>query len=340
MSESDNIENIDEKSETFDSYVKDLLKGMHNVIHRYISPRDFEPRSSDVFIVSWMKSGTTSMQNVYYQLMVEAGRVVSDPDGVKFRDISTVVPFIEMSFICGVQYPIHPYEPIAWKSHSTAEEFSKQEYRGCKFLYLVRNGKTVARSFLDFTADWVVEKPCPASMREQFYQRFFNEVFLNYRLNDDRTVWLKNDDAGIWFRHVRGWIDLKNDYVLIVPYEDIVKDLEGTVRMVATLVNIEVTDEMVANVVRKCDRKAMANDSRFNDIMVSECNGLDVTGGRRVRDSGEKGFAQYSLLKECLERYDEMFEEVFEVPDYEALVEHVRDRNEMVLKRLKDGRLQ
>lgn len=326
----------DEKSEVFDEYMDDLLKGMHKVIHRYISPRDFEPRNNDVFIVTWMKSGTTLMQNIYYQLMVESGGVVSDPDGRKFRDISTVVPFIEMSKICGVQYPIHPYEPIGWKSHSTAGEFSKQEYKSCKFLYLIREGKTVARSFLDFTADWVVENACPPELREQFYRRYFNEFFLNYKIRDDRSHWTLQDEAGEWFRHVRGWLDSKNDYVLIVPYEDIVKDLAGAVRMVATLVNIEVTDEIVAKIVGKCDRKAMANDSRFNDVMVSECNGLDVTGGRRVRDSGEKGFAQYTLPRECVDRYDKMFTDVFSFPDYQALVEHVRARNEQILDRVRN----
>lgn len=33
---------------------------------KYCSPKEFDPVSSDVFISSWMKYGTTLMQNVVY----------------------------------------------------------------------------------------------------------------------------------------------------------------------------------------------------------------------------------------------------------------------------------
>lgn len=325
---------VDEKSKILDAYMEDLRKGIDGVIDGYESPRDFEPLDDDIFIVTWMKSGTTLMQNLYYQLMVEAGRVSSDPNGNNYRDISAVVPFIEMGLKCGVQFPVHPYEPIAWKSHSTGQDFSKASYRKCKFFYMVREGKTVARSFLDFTADWVVKRPCPEDLREAFYRRYFYEWFLNYRMSEDRCRWVKQKDSGIWFQHVRGWLDSENDNVVILPYEDIVKDLAGTVRMVGALANVEVTEEMVANVVEKCSRKVMANDTRFNDVMVSEFNGLDVSGGRRVRDESRKGFAQYTLPRDCIEEYDKMFAEVFSLANYEALVEHVRARNKKILERL------
>lgn len=319
--------------EYLDDRVDDLIAAGERVIAPYLSPAQFAPLPTDIFIVSWMKSGTTLTQNLFYQLMVLTGRVPTDPTGYNYRDISTVVPFIEMSYLCGVHHSVHPYTPCAWKSHSTAAEFSKDAYKPCKILYLIREGKTVARSFIDFVSDWIVNEPCVKHLHEPYYHHYFNAMFLNHRRDKTNNTWVKQEEPGWWFTHVRDWLKSPNPNVLFLIYEDMVKDLPNTIRILASIVGVNVTDEIIAQVIARCDRNVMSNDSRFNDIMVSEYFGFPTEGGRRVRKENDKGFGKFSLSDDCVRRYDEMFCETFSVADYDALVAQLRTRNVELLSK-------
>lgn len=311
-----------------DDLIENLTDQMNVLLKNYSTPQDFDPVPSDVFIVSWMKSGTTLMQNLVYQLMVVTQRVPTDPEGNKFRDISMVVPFIEMSPICGVYQSVHPYQPAAWKSHTDQPGFSKPEFRPCHFIYLLREGKQVVRSFLDFMADWLAQKRCVEDRRELYYHRYFLQWFLGCTRDEKTGEWKIGDENGWWFSHVKGWMETDYPNVLIVLYEDLIKDLSQGIRTVAAFLGVKIeNDDVVRFVLDACDQKKMANDPRFSDIMVSEGFGLDVNGGRRVRKPCEVGFAKYELTEECNRLYDEMFMRTFGVKDYATLAEKVRKRN-------------
>ncbi|MEO0442026.1 MAG: sulfotransferase domain-containing protein, partial [Pseudomonadota bacterium] len=69
-----------------------------------------EPRSSDIMISPYGKSGTTMMQQMFHQL-----RTGGDMD---FDDISRVVPWIETAPILGIDINANQRaEPRGFKSH-------------------------------------------------------------------------------------------------------------------------------------------------------------------------------------------------------------------------------
>lgn len=340
---------IDELVSTFEAKV-------NSVLNSYRSPADFTPSSTthDAYVVTWMKSGTTLCQNLVYQLMAATGRVPTDPDATKFRDISEVVPFIEASPVVNVYQPIHAYSPHVWKSHAPATEFMNMtKFESGRFIYLFREGKTVTRSFLDFIVGWMIDnfESDDLVRKHCMHNRYFLKFFLGLEEQDqeqgdgqeNKTVkWVPRKDGGGsgWFKHVKSWIDSDLPNVLFVPYEDLVADLSRWTRVIAAFVGLDcssVTDDVVQRVVDRCGQNVMALDSRFNDNMISEAFGFGKVGGRRARLPGEKGFAQYKLDEECVKLYDAMFTEQLGFANHVELRDCLRERNERLKKRLDLG---
>lgn len=332
------------RSKDDERHVKLLIENfkveLSKILSKYRSPRDFDPIPTDVFIVSWMKSGTTLMQNLTYQLTVSLGKVKTDVNGDKFRDISAVVPFIEMSPVCGVYKSIHSYSPSLWKSHAPIDEFMHHaNYRqNCKFLYCVRNGLSVARSFLDFIYGWIIKND-RAGIEQSLYEYYFEHFFLH---------------ESHWFEHVKQWLvhsggiypssppsgekqQLSNVYVIV--YEDFCKDVKQGTIDVGKFLGEDILAKHTAEqqkvldfVLKKCDQDAMANDSRFQDLMVSEGMGWDVAGGKRVLPKGEVGFKKYRLPERLIDMYNKKFEQTFTYENYDQLCNVIRQRNYLLRK--------
>lgn len=294
---------------------------------------DFSPLPSDVFIVSWMKSGTTLMQQMVYQLLVASGRVPSDPSGEDFGDISEVVPFVDARHSTGVHQSQHAYSPRAWKSHSPVDElfFGKSDVGS--FIYCVRDGLQVAPSYLDFALDWLSDKRIEgAQLREEVYRQFFLGHFLGLRRLESGSYEKRGDALYDWFGHVKGWMEAKREKILFLVFEDVITDLPRAVRMVAGLLDIAVDENVVRQVAAKCSRRVMAGDKRFNDNLINRIMGWDGDGGVRVRSSDAPGFKHVALPSELLTKYDEMFYDAFGVRTYVELVQKLQAKNTALLK--------
>lgn len=292
------------------------------------SLEDFEPEATDVFIVSWMKSGTTLMQQLIYQLLCAKGKVGSDADGEKFSDISEVVPFADVRKSTGVRESRNGYSPRVWKSHSAAGEMGEVDKGCCKTLYCVRDGLQVAGSYLDFALDWISEEVIEGEeLRKAVYVEFFEKHFVGVERGSEGCYVRFADGLFDWFGHVKGWMESGRDDMLFVVYEDVVKDIEGTVRVVAKFLGMETDEEIVKKVAAKCDREYMARDKRFNDRLISKLLGWKEDGGVRVRVKDAKGFKQVGLPKELVEQYAKKFSETFGVQTYEELARELRKRN-------------
>lgn len=265
--------------------VDEVSSKMGHVLSKYRSPKYFEPSPSDFFIIPWMTSGTTLMQNMFYQLMVATKRVATDPTGLDYRDISMVVPFAEITHISGVHSPVHRYHPVGWKSHSDISCFTAERYRDCRFIYLLRDERQVARSCTAYGIDWAVDLNHSDEVRKKFYHRFFLRCFLACEPVDgseEPDKWVFPAGPAWWFAHAKGFVDCDLPNLLFVLYEDMVADLDKTVRAIADFLKKAIDDEVVQHVVSASDREKMANDTRFRDQLVSEGMGLDVSGGRCV----------------------------------------------------------
>ncbi|PXF49311.1 Sulfotransferase 4A1 [Gracilariopsis chorda] len=277
-----------------------------------------KPADVGVIISSPMKSGTTLAQQMVYQMMAIVGRVESDPKGELFNDISEVVPSLEVRDATGIQESIHRYEPAFWKSHADASHF--KGWNG-KYMYCVRNPINAVRSLLDFTYDWILDDP-PRSLPvlRSVYASFVKKILL---ADVDAEI------AG-WFAHTKSWLESDND-VLYLIFEDVVKDIGGTIRRIARFVGIDISEEQVKVVKEKCSRDVMARDPRFNDISISKLMGWKIGGGSRVKTEGDGLFKRIELDPQVERNVWGKFEKVFDLKTYEELVHELRKRNDRTL---------
>lgn len=333
-------------SEILDAYNAALQKGFDAFCFR-----DLPSSAQEIFITSFLKTGTTLTQQLVYQLLCALGRVPADPDGTNFDNISQVVPTIELRNSFKLQDPIHRMSPRAWKSHGLPEEFSAVPEGHGHFVYCVRDGLDVARSFLDFTLDWLVRDEelrggeTSRPLRAEVYRQWFMSYFLGMRREERggglgnawKHEWVRGDAPGPWFAHTKAWLDVRGRRVLYLVYEDVVADLPGAVRDVATHLGLcegKLSEEIVTRVAARCGRGAMAKDARFQDTMVSDAFGWDRGLGVRVRPEGMPGFKNYDLPMECRQMYDAMLSETFGVRSYAEVADVARRKNAA----LKDGR--
>lgn len=334
----------EETAKKLDDMVETFSTRSFGFKSRHRAPSDFTPTSKpfDVYVVSWRKSGTTLCQNIAYQMLVGAGRVPTDPDGTDFKDISEVTPFLEAASITGVYESKHPYSPAVWKSHSNALKFDDLSKFGTgRFIYLFREGTSAARSHLDFVANWIFMGIDQLNEDEHgmVYERYFLRYFLGMVQDEETGKWVKRTDGkeGAYFLHIKSWLDTALENVLYVPFDEIIKDLDTWVPLIAKFIGLseeEISDSLVKSVIAKCDRKVMASDTRFNELLISAANKLDKNGGRRSRGEGEKSFSRFKLNEETLKLFDEQFKSVVGFDNYEALKVELCKRNEKLIERL------
>lgn len=192
---------------------------------------DYQPRAGDVFVVTQMKSGTTWMQHLVYQIalrghgdLVETGTAlyavspwlegrksvpVADAPlvGDRFRIIKTHFP----ASLC-------PWSPEA------------------RYVYVVRHPASCFASCVDFVRTNVGSLAPDLESFEQWFR-------------SPEMMWW-----GTWPDHVRGWWEraAASDRICWVTFEEMKRDLPGVTRRVASWLGVPLTEAEVAAVVAKC----------------------------------------------------------------------------------------
>ena len=240
------------------------------------SPLDqFVPRSDDIFVVTYPRSGTTWMQMILYQLTTEGK--------MDFPHITAVCPWFERSLKDGKAYDALP-APRVFKSHLSYRKIPKGP---CKYIYVARDGKDVAVSYYHFQKTHMGYK----GTWDEFFQRF-----------------LKGQDSyGSWFGHVRGWWEHRHDAnVLFLYYEELTTDLPGCLRRISDFCGLEINPERWGDILERCSFAFMKqHESQFDPLtaMLYE-QGFQPNSHLRKGRSGE-GSEQLSLRQS--RRFDKIF---------------------------------
>merc|ERR1712194_355951 len=274
----------------------------------------FQPRPSDVFVVTYPKCGTTWVTQICHQLRA--------PGHTDFDEISLVCPWDIIAHDCGQNLDAdHVANPRVWKSHEKAKDVAK----GGKYIHVCRNPEDAFISFYRFLPAFFGMAPDEITV-EEFATAIFGGV---------------SHSGGIWDFYVDWWDRRKDPDVLWIAFEDLKGDLQGQIRRIAKFMEIDLTEEVLETVAKhssfaymnKCSkqfdehwvfeklRKSMLipDDYVFGDVPVSKVR----AGGGSVGE-GAKALppAVFEMLKK---RWDMSVFPRTGCADYAAMREAIRE---------------
>ncbi|XP_061479660.1 amine sulfotransferase-like isoform X2 [Rhineura floridana] len=223
------------------------------------SLEDFEIRDSDVFLVTYPKSGTIWTQNILSLICHEGHR-----DGTENIDLLDRVPWVEYN-IRNMDY-ISRVSPRLFASHLPYYLVPKGLRNGrTKVIYVSRNPKDVLVSYYHFAKfSTKVEEVEDFGI---FMERFISGNVL----------------ASLWLDHIEGWYAHRDDFnILFLTYEEMKKDLRSTVLKICNFLGKRLTEKEVDTVVNKATFDKMKLDQRANyEFMPSDI--LDHSKGTFLR---------------------------------------------------------
>nr|XP_037281060.1 sulfotransferase 1E1-like [Rhipicephalus microplus] len=183
------------------------------------SAMDYVHRKDDLFIVTYVKCGTTWMQHIVYLIQNDG---VPPANAVEFYKAS---PFIE---ICGADCMQWVKRPGAVKTHLPLHQMRCSPE--AKYIVVIRNPFDVLVSMHHF---WFM-------ISAYEYEGDFNDSFENFMNN--------YMESGDYFAFYRDWYERSADpNVLFVVYEDMKKDPEAAVLKVARFLGPEYEQRLLAN---------------------------------------------------------------------------------------------
>ncbi|XP_018419351.1 PREDICTED: amine sulfotransferase-like [Nanorana parkeri] len=250
------------------------------------SLKDFKIRDDDVFLITYPKSGTIWTQQILSLICSEGHR-----NGTEKIDTNDRVPWLEFRTINAYEdYNIRP-SPRMFVSH-LSETFVPRGLKNkkAKVIYVMRNPKDAMKSFYHFQDMAVLAEKSPDF--QHFFEKFLDgEVF-----------------AGKWFDHIRGWYTHKDEYnILILKYEDMIKDLRSVVKQISTFLGIKLDDEAMDIVVKKASFNEMKKDPLANKENMPE-DIIDNKSGSFMR-KGQVGDWKNTLTVAQSELFDKLFQE-------------------------------
>ncbi|XP_077115578.1 sulfotransferase 2B1-like [Ranitomeya variabilis] len=207
---------------------------------------EFQVRDDDIYNITYPKSGTTWMIEIL-SLIHKNG----DPTWSNTVLNWERVPWIEE---LGYAKKLQQSEehPRLISSHLPKHLFMKS-FNGskAKIIYTIRDPKDAAVSHYYFSSMSTYFKD-PENM-DSFLKGFLTE----------------NMPYGSWFNHVKGWMGLRGkDNFMFHTYEDLQKDLRGSVIKICKFLGKELDDEAIDSVVKYASFKNMKQNNMTNYTLV------------------------------------------------------------------------
>eukprot|EP00117_Sycon_ciliatum_P017890 scpid60082/ scgid16708/ Sulfotransferase family cytosolic 1B member 1 len=219
----------------------------------------FEPKSSDVFITTIPKAGTTWMTQICHQL-----RTGGDMD---FTEITEVVPFLECAADLGLNCDDKQRaEPRLYKTHFTEASCPK----GGKYITVVRHPYDVVVSQYRYHADWMFRAE-DIEMNLYVQQVSLGGGSVPLQLTQGYSQWVTA------FEHYMGWWPRRHDKdVLFVFYEDMKEDLEREVKRVAEFIGVDDASAVEIALKRSRFDYMFQHREQFNDNLVKKKRNVDM----------------------------------------------------------------
>ncbi|KAL3986646.1 G2/M phase-specific E3 ubiquitin-protein ligase [Sarotherodon galilaeus] len=205
----------------------------------YIDSLDsFEIKDSDVFLVTYPKSGTVWAQ----QIIISIHELHGNQN--EYSNNMERMPWLEYK---KAEYTLLP-SPRLFASHLPEHIMPPGvKEKKAKIVYLMRNPKDNMVSFYHFSKA-MADLDTPESF-DQFFEWYITGNIL----------------ASSWFDHVREWYSNRDQYnILFLTYEEMILDLKASVKKICNFLGINLTEAAICQVVEKATFQNMKNDSKAN----------------------------------------------------------------------------
>lgn len=271
------------------------------------SGKAYQPEASDIFIATYPKCGTTWIQQLVHCLRTRGD--------MAFEEITEVVPWLELSYDLGVDiYAQQKTRPHAFKSHLSWSQIPK----GGRYIHVTRNPQDVLISFYRFFEGWFFEH---GSID---LETFAEELFLG------------GTNSGKYWHHVVDWWPQRHRHdVLLLTYEDMIEDPEGSITQVANFMDIDLDPELFEIALEKSSAAYMRRHiTKFDDHTLREkldpvC-GLPPTGESAkissARAKQNKPILEQRLVQVLQDKWRDIVLPSTDLADYQQLRQQLKIR--------------
>ncbi|XP_001603070.1 sulfotransferase 1E1 [Nasonia vitripennis] len=270
--------------------------------HRYTEQGkgffNFQVRSSDIWVMSYPRSGTTWTQELVWLIANDL-----DFDTANSRLLAERFPFLEFSMF---NHPEVTKELLEMnkddlKKQELCEEIAKPGYEvlaslpsprfikshfpfsllpnllnsGCKIIYVARNPKDVAVSWFKLNQ----------AFRTQGYEGDFPK-FWNYFRND-LTPW-----SPYWEHLKEAWANRKNENLLFLFYEELQQNLPDVITRVSNFFGKSYTSDQIAKLKSHLNIQNFRNNPMINSQELKDC-GIIKQGSEFIRKGVNGGWRDY-----------------------------------------------
>ncbi|XP_068611849.1 amine sulfotransferase-like [Brachionichthys hirsutus] len=219
------------------------------------SLQSFEIRGSDVFLVTYPKSGTIWTQQIIISIYEFDGGLSKYPTNMG------KMPWLEY-IDTQENYHLRP-SPRLFVCHLPPEFMPPGlEDKRPKIIYVIRNPKDIIVSYYHFSQIYS-NLDTPESL-EDFFEDFMK----------GKVGW------GSWFDHVKKWKSKSDQYdILYLTYEDMIVDLKTAVIKICTFLGKNLSEADVEKVVEKSTFKNMKEDPKANYKFLTSVKGDFIRKG-------------------------------------------------------------
>lgn len=250
------------------------------VLPGYITEEDlrlfatFKTRPGDVIIGSYPKSGTMWLAEIVRGITKSKRSAKEAPMFFEIAD------YEQLEALPSPRYML---------THLPFTLMPRDSENNLKYIYIARNPRDVAVSTYHFL--------------QKIRSFGVIKVFSNWE--DFLEHFLKGEvPGGSYFDHVLGWWVHKDDRnVLFLKYEDLKKDLQGQVKIIAEFLGYQFSDEEVKEIAEKCTFQAMSSNSNTAIHKLAKF----VNQGSHLR-KGIVGDWKNHFSDEQLEQFQQLYE--------------------------------